>query len=433
MKVETEKISPCKVKLSVKMEAEETRPEYAKVFRIFSNKGRIPGFRPGKAPRAMVQKLFEKEITEEVQGRLVRDNYKKIIEEQKLKYVALTSVSGVVFSPEMGASFVLEVDVEPEFDLPKYKKLSLPFEIEKITDEQVEERIQRQRKAFVKFGDEAAPDYAAAEGDLACVDLVATVDGKPLEEVYPDAKPVGSRQDLWLQLEEGQAPLPEIVEAVKGMKAGEAKEVKVKFPKAFPQEALRGVKAVYGITVKKIRPSVLPTDAELFAQTHSADMDDLRAKTRKAMENAAEMNAKRKREDAAYEALLKKADFEVPESKLNSKTDEVIDRMIRDALYNGVSQDTLKANREAILAQATEVARRQLRIDYVLAAIAREEKIEVSDEAYDAKVAELAKEFSAKPEELKAQLEQSGRRENLLVQIRNEQTMQFIYDQAKVK
>ena len=123
MKVESEKISPCKVKLSVKMEAEETRPEYEKVFRIFSNRGRIPGFRPGKAPRAMVQKLFAKEITEEVQGRLIRDNYKKAVEEQQLRFVALTSVSGVAFSPEIGASFVLEVDVEPEFDLPKYKKL----------------------------------------------------------------------------------------------------------------------------------------------------------------------------------------------------------------------------------------------------------------------------------------------------------------------
>lgn len=433
MKVETEKIGPCKVKLSVKMEAEETRPEYEKVFRIFSNRGRIPGFRPGKAPRAMIQKLFEKEITEEVQGRLIRDNYKKAVDGEKLKFVALTSVSGVAFAPEMGASFILEVDVEPEFDLPKYKKLPLPFEVAPVTDEQVDERIQRQRKAFVKFGDESEPGYAAASGDLVCMDLTATADGKPLEETYPDAKPLASRSDFWLQLDEGQFPLPDLVEAVMGMKSGETKEVKVKFPNTFPQESLRGVKAVYNVTVKKIRPSVPPTDEELFAQTQSADMADLRAKTRKAMENAAEMNARRKREETAVEALLKKADFDVPESRLNEKTDEVIDRLIHEAMYNGVSQDALKANREAILAQATETARRQLRIDYVLAAIAREEKIEVSEEAYDAKVAELAKEFSAKPEELKAQIEKNGRRENLLVQIRNEQTLQFIYDQAKGK
>ncbi len=107
--------------------------------------------------------------------------------------------------------------------------------------------------------------------------------------------------------------------------------------------------------------------------------------------------------------------------------------MIREALYSGVSQDALKANREAILAQATEMARRQLRIDYILAAIAREEKIEVSSEAYDAKVAELANEFSTSPAELKAKIEKSGHRESLVTQILNEQTLQFIYDQAKGK
>ncbi|MEI7899737.1 MAG: trigger factor, partial [bacterium] len=238
MKVDTQHIGPCKVKVIVKAEGNETRPDYEEVMKSFMQHGRVPGFRLGKVPREIIKRDFHKEVTEEVQGRLFRTLYRKALNQEKIKMVSLQDVGDMLFSPETGITFSMVLEVQPEFDLPKYKKMPITFEDPVVTEGQVDEQLDRLRKAFAKF-EEARADHAIEAGDLVSIDFAGLIDGLPVQTVAPEAKAISDGIGFWIQVEEDRF-LPEIVQALKGMKAGESTEVTIHFDKEQPVAALRG-------------------------------------------------------------------------------------------------------------------------------------------------------------------------------------------------
>lgn len=429
MKVDTQSIGPCKVKVIVKAEAEETRSEYEAVIKTFVQHGRIPGFRPGKVPREIVKQHFHKEINEEVHGRLFRSLYTKALEQGKVKMAALRDVGDMLFSPETGITFSMTVDVEPTFDLPKYKKIPVAFEEVAVTEEQVDEHLGRLRKAFAKF-EEAPAGYAVVPGDLVSIDFAGKIDGKPVQELAPEAKSISDGVDFWVQSDDERF-IPEIIAALKGLQAGDSKEIKLKFDKEQPIEVLRGKKAVYQVTVKAVRKLVQPSDEELLKQVKTETLEQLREQTRAHLSESAQHAEKQRREQAVIEYLLKKTDFELPESQVSEEINATLDRMMNEARYRGLTREDLEKNREAIIENASTSAKRQLRLRYVLGRIAAEEKIAVSDAEVDGKIAELSVEFRMKPDQLRAQIEKNGRLDTLRSQIRDEKTLQFLLAESK--
>lgn len=428
MKVDMQSIGPCKVKMIVKAEADETRHDYEEVLRSFMLHGRVPGFRQGKVPREIIKRDFHKEITEEVHGRLFRSLYRKALDQEKVKMVALRDVGDVLFSPETGITFAMTLDVQPDFDLPKYKKVPVTFEDPVVTEAQVDEHLDRLRKAFAKF-EEAPAGHAIESGDFVSIDYAGLVDGQSVKDVAPEAKSISDGTDFWIQVEEDRF-LPEIVRAIKGMKAGESTEVKFKFDKEHAP-ALRGKKAVYSVTVKTVRMRVLPKDGDLLTQVKIDSMDKLREQTRLNLNESAQQAEKQRREQTIIEFLLKKNDFELPESQVSEEINTIMDRMMNEAHYRGQTREDLEKNREAIIETATASAKRQLRIRYVLGRIAEQEAITLTDAEVDQKIAELSVEFRMKPEQLRAQIEKNERMDMLRSQIRDEKTMRFLLDEAK--
>jgi len=429
MKVDMQKVGPCKVKVIVKAEADETRKDYEEVMQTFMRQGRVPGFRPGKVPREIIKRDFHKEITEEVQGRLFRAFYRQALDQQGVKMVSLRDVTDMLFSPETGITFSMTVDVQPEFDLPKYKKIPVIFEDPVVTEAQVDEHIDRLRKAFAKF-EAASAEHPVEAGDLVSIDFTGLIDGKPVKEVAPEAKAISEGADFWVQMEEDRF-IPEVINAIKGMKAGEATEVKFKFSKEQPVEALRGKKAVYSVTIKTVRMRVLPKDEELLSQVKLESLDKLREQTRANLTEAAQQAEKQRREQTIVEFLLKKSEFDLPESQVAEEINMTLDRMANEAHYRGLTRDDMEKNREAIIENATGSAKRQLRLRYILGRIAEQEGIALTDDEVTQKLATLATEFRMKPEQLRAQIEKNERMDLLRSQIRDEKTLRFLLDEAK--
>lgn len=429
MKVDTQSIGPCKVKVIVKAEAEETRSDYEAVIKAFMQHGRIAGFRPGKVPREIIKQHFHKEITEEVHGRLFRALYPKALEQGKVKMVALRDVGDLLFSPETGITFSMTADVEPTFDLPKYKKIPVTFQEPAVTEAQVDEHLGRLRKAFAKF-EESSAGHVIGAGDLVSIDFAGKIDGKSVQEIAPEAKSISDGTDFWIQSDDERF-LPEIVAALKGMQVGESKEVKLKFEKDQPIESLRGKKAVYQVAVKAVRKLIQPSDEELLKQVKTESLEKLREQTRTHLTESAQQAEKQRREQAVIEFLLKKTEFELPESQVADEINATLDRMMNEARYRGATREDLEKNREAIIEGASASAKRQLRLRYVLGRIAAEEAITVSDAEVDGKIAELSVEFRTKPEQLRAQIEKNNRMDTLRSQIRDEKTLQFLLAEAK--
>lgn len=435
MKFETKESSPCVMALSVKAEADETKAPYQKVLNVFMREASIPGFRKGKVPLNIIKQKFQQEIAHECQQACFSEFYPKALKESGLDAVNLQNVTDVLFTPETGFSCTALVEVKPTFDLPKYKKLAIKAGDATVTDEQVTERVESFRKAFAKFEDAKEGD-AIAEGDFVQFDYAGALDDKaktPLAEVAPDQKAVCGATGFWTQLEEGRF-LPEILDALKGMKAGETKDdVKVKFPKDNAPETLKGKKCVYTVTVKGFRRRTLPDDATFAADAKAESLDALRAQIREQMEKDAAAAELENRKGQAIELLLKKADFAVPPSLVQRQIQSYLQDLAQRAQYSGMSADYIEQNRDKILADAEANAVRQVRLSYILLGIAKAENIEATDADVNAGLEKMAAGSNGKTTaaDLLKQLQEHDQVDLYKEQLRAEKAIDLILSEAK--
>ncbi|MBR4476326.1 MAG: trigger factor [Kiritimatiellae bacterium] len=387
MKTDTKKLDKCQVKLVVTLDAEEAAACIKEVEKAFVKEARLPGFRPGKAPVELIRKQFAAQIKDEVQRTMFRRHYADAVKAEGVDEVALADVQDVKCDAT-GGGFTAIIDVKPVFKLPAYKGLKIAPANAKVEDSAVAEQIERLRAAYAKYEDAKEGETVAA-GDFVQIDYTGTVDGKPILELAPDAKIVASGTGFWTQVEEGRF-LPEILEAVKGMKAGETKaEVKATFDKASAPEPLKGKKAVYSVTLKAFRRRVLPTDAEFAEKAKAESVEALTKTIRESMEKQAVEQEAARRENDAVEMLLKKVDFDVPQSQVHRAMDGYLNQLAQRAQYAGLTAEYFEQNREKILKDAEENATRQVRLWYVIDAIAEAEKIEAKDEERGKKVVEF--------------------------------------------
>ena len=370
--------NPCVISLTVKADAEEIKDEAKKVLNEFVREAQIPGFRKGKVPVELIRKNFAAELKRETEGACFRALYPKAVEESKLKVIALEGVTEMKLDEATGIEFTALVEVRPEYKMPKYKGLPIKQQDAKVEDKAVEDQLESMRKMFAKFEDAKDGD-TVGDGDFVQFDYKGTLDGKPLAEVVPDQKAVCEATGFWTQIEEGRF-LPEILEALQGMKAGEEKkDVKVKFPKDAAPEPLKGKKVAYDLKVSMIRKRTLPDDAGLAEAAKVESVDKLRADIRERLEKQATEAEVENRRNQAIELLLKKTDFDVPPSLVQRQTEAHLGQLAQQMQYAGVTSDYIEQNREKILKDASEHAEKQVRLSYILLDIAAAEKIETDE------------------------------------------------------
>lgn len=387
MKTSKKKQGKCRIELKVVLDAAEKAEIVKSVEREFLREAQVPGFRKGKVPIEVIRKNFAGSLKQEIATAMVRKFHPEAVKAEEVDEVALVGVKEFDVEGE-GGSFTVIVDERPTFKLPTYKGLKIADADATVKDAEVDEQIGRLRAAYATFED-GKEGESAADGDYVQIDYEGTVGGKKILEINPEAKIVAEGKGFWTQLEEGRF-LPEILDAVKGMKAGETKEkVAAKFAKEGAPEGLAGAKAVYTVTLKTLRRRVLPDDATLAEKAKAESFDKLKASVRESMERAKVESEKRRRENEAVELLLKKVDFDVPATQVESAMRGMLSEMAQRAQLSGIDASYFEENAEKIRKEAEEGAERQVRLWYVIDAIAKAEKIEASDNEIGQKVVEF--------------------------------------------
>lgn len=377
MKTTQKNLDNSQVKLTVELDAGEAAAVITKVEKQFMREAQIPGFRKGKVPLELIRRQFSNALEEEAKKEMFREYYSQAVNAEKIEEVALADVTEINITKEAG-SFVATIDVKPEFKLPTYKGLKISSQDVTVTDEAVDNQIESLRKAFAKFEDAKEGD-AAAKGDYIQIDYKGTVKGKSILELNPEAKIVAEGTGFWTQIEDGRF-LPEILEAVEGMKIGETKEkVAAKFDKETAPEGLKGVKAEYTVTLKALRTRILPTDEEFIKVRGEESLENMKKKMRETMEKAAVERESVRRENEAAEILMKKVDFAVPQSMVRNAMDNYLSDLSQRAQLSGIGVEYFKENRDKIMKEAEESAVKQVRLWYVIEAIAKAEDIKVED------------------------------------------------------
>ena len=387
MKTSSENLDKCQVKVSVELDADEMKGIVKGVEGVFLREAQIPGFRKGKVPIQIIRRQFADGLKQEIERAMFQKKYPDALKAEAIDEIALADVQNVKYD-ENGGSFVAIVEQKPKFKIPSYKGLKVDFNEAKVEDAEVNEQVERLRAAYAKYED-AKEGEAVADGDFVQIDYEGMVGKKKILEINPEAKIVGEGKGFWTQVEEGRF-LPEILDAVKGMKVGETKEeIKAKFDKESAPEGLKGEKAVYTVTLKSFRRRILPNDTEFAEKAKAESFEKLVANLRETMQkNAVDQEAIR-RENQAIELLMKKVDFDVPQSQVRRAMDGYLQELAQRAQYSGLDASYFEQNRDKILKDAEAVAERQVRLWYVIDAIAAEEKIEAKDEEKGKKVIEF--------------------------------------------
>ena len=382
MKTETKKISGCRVQLNVSLDASETGEIVKGVEKVYLRNARIPGFRPGKAPIEIVRRSFDVEMDRDMKERAITTKLPDAVKAEDLDFVDIVEVKDVTCSPE-GGSFTAVVDLKPQFKLPTYKGLKISHNDVAVQDATVDKYVEEMRDMHSTYVDAAEGDVVG-EGDYVQIDYSGTVDGKPILEVAPEATMVASAKGYWVRVREGYF-LAEILDALKGMKAGETKSgIKAQFDKKAAPEGLGGKKALYDVTVKTLRRRVLPDDAKLAEQMKAESFDKFKADLRANLERRAAAEERARREDEAYNLLLKKVDFPLPESVVERQRDSILADFAKRA--GNIDAAALNEQRDRLMGEMTAEAERQVRFFYLAEAIAKEEKLDCKPEECGRKV-----------------------------------------------
>src|SRR5437660_7409281 len=306
MNVTVENLAPCKKLVRVEIETETVDKTFDSITKEFQREASLPGFRPGKAPRDMVLRKYEKDIQLEVKKKLISDSYKKAVEEQKLDVLGYPDIEEIQFNRGQPLQFAATIETAPEFEVPEYKGLPVKKENRTVTEQDLERAMQALREPRVSFQKVERPIQTA---DIAVVNYTGISEGKPITEIAPTAKGLTEQKGFWLDVP-SKSFIPGFAEQLMGAKAGEKRTVNVDFPADFVTPQLAGKKGVYEVEIVEVKEKVLPALDEAFAKSYGAEnLEKLKEGVKRDLENELTYKQKKSVQDQLVRALLDRVQF----------------------------------------------------------------------------------------------------------------------------
>lgn len=432
MNIVVEKQPKCVATLRVEIPAEKVQGQRDQIVRGYATKARVPGFRPGKAPKALVEKRFEKEITEELNERLVNEAFDEALKQEDLKVLDFGSPENLTTSADGGISFVSKLTLAPEVQLPEYKGITVTVPPVAVPEEDVQGQLKALQERFADFKD--IEGRAAEMADFAVLDYSSTVEGKPTEEFL--GKPAGylsGREGFWVRLDE-KAFLPGFAAQLVGMNVGDTKEITVTLPEDFPVADLCTKEMVFTTTVKELKEAILPElNDELAAKlAPGKTMAEITEIIRENMQQ----ERKRRIDDMKVNQIVAHfnslVDFELPDELVTQETQSQADAMVQRGVQAGMSEDEIQSQQAEIFASAGNQAVTNLRTNFILQEIARVEKITVTDAELVNHLARIAQSRKVSPKKFIKDMQRSGRLPSVRSSIGIGKAIDFLVEHAEV-
>lgn len=431
MKIDLQDVTDTRKTLAVTLESSEIEAEEKSLLAHFTNQAKIPGFRPGKAPLAMVKKRFAKEVKAELNNRVLSKAYQEATKDSKVELINVVDVDQKEIVVGEAATFTFTVDVKPSFEVPEYKGLELTGLSEEIDDKEVDELIENVRAERADF---QPVEREAQKTDYVKFSHKGTIDGQAISEIVED-KPVFSEMpQTWEEVGSENGLIPGLSQQLEGLKVGDKKEIEVEFPADFHVEGLREKKAVYAVEVLEVRERTLPPmDEEFFKAQQVKDLDELKERVSTFIKNR---KAQEKREDLrrqAGEKLLAAVDFPLPQSMVESETEGALRQLVTSNARNGVPQEQIESNKEELHESAVKTANERVKMQFLLGEIAAKEEIALTDEDVNRYIMGYAQQSGKKPDAIVKELRKD---QNRLRQIQQsllfDKALEFLVDQATV-
>lgn len=426
MSLKVENLEHNMVKLTIEVSAEEFDGAMQSAYQKNKNKINIPGFRRGKAPRQMIEKMYGPGIFyEDAANEVIPAAYDREVAECDLELVSQPKIG--VEQIEKGKPFIFtaEVAVKPEVTLGEYKGLEVPKAELAVTEEEIQEQIDKERENNARMID--IDDRGVENGDVIKLDFDGSVDGVPFEG--------GKSENYELTVGSGSF-IPGFEEQLVGAKIGEELDVNVTFPEEYHAKELAGKAAMFKCRVNEIKVRELPEADDDFAQDVSEfdTMEEYRADIRKNLTEKKETEARSAKENAAVEKAVENAAMDIPEAMIDSQVRQMAEDFSRRIQSQGLTLEQYLQftgmTAEKLLEQMRPEAEKRIKNSLTLEAVARAENIEISEEKVDEEIAKMAEMYKMEADNVKNMLGEAG-----LKQIRTDLAIQeavnLLRDSAK--
>jgi len=426
MKVTAERIDNHKITLEMEVPQAEVAKALDKAYRKLANRLNIPGFRKGKAPRKIIEMRVGKQVLlDEAFEILAPKAYNQALEEQNLEPVTRPEIEVVKLSESEPLVFKATFIRKPDVELGEYKGLKVKVDPVAVTDEDVEREIEALRNRHAKMV--VAEDAELAKGDFAIIDFEGFIDGQPFKG--------GDAKGYPLEVGSGSF-IPGFEEQLLGAKAGEEREVNVTFPEDYFVSELAGKQAQFKVKIHEIKRKELPEVDDEFAKDVSEfeTLEELKAALRNKLEKAAQEKAERDFRTNAVKQAVDNAKVDIP----NVMIEERIDNMINDLDINlqargaSLSQylQYAKIDLPQLRENYREAAAYNVKTDLVMEQIAKEEKLQVSEEEMEAEIEAMAKMYQASVKEVRKIVTEQNRIGALVATILRKKAIQVIVNSA---
>lgn len=414
--------------LKITAPATEVNAGYKKAVQKIADQANIPGFRKGKAPRAIIEMHYGKEAVKQEAFEIVANKaYSEALNQEKLIPVSDPKVEESTFEEGKDMELTIKVTLKPEPELGEYKGLHVEKKEVEVTDEQVDAQIKDMmgRDAKMVVAEEGA---VIEKGDFAIIDFAGTVDGEPFSGGEGKGYPleVGSNSFI-----------PGFEDQLVGLSKGDSTDVEVTFPEDYFVKDLAGKEAIFKVNIQDVKRKELPelNDEYVASKTEFKTVEDLRANYKERMQKAAEANAKAEYEHELIDLAVANAKFSVPEIMIEDKISQMVEEMKMSLESRKMSLDMYMQYTGLDMAKIREnqrpVAEENVKTDLVLDAIAKAEDIQVDMADVDAEIAAISAQHGASPEEVKKIIKGNGTMGLLLANILRRKAAHVVIDSAK--
>lgn len=428
LEVSIESRSACERHVSVTVSRDDIERYYEKEFSELMPSAQVPGFRPGHVPRRLIEKRFRKDVTEKVKTALLMDSLSQISEEEELSAISEPEIDlEAVEMPDDGPlAFEFDLEVRPEFELPRWKGLWIERPVGEFSDADVDralENVLGDRGRLVPY------DGAAEAGDYITANLTFKHQGEVLAAASEEViriRPVLSFRD---------GRIEKFDELISGASAGETRVGEAELTEDAPNETLRGKRVVAEFQILEVKKLELPElDEQLLDELGGFELEaDLRDAVKDQLQRQLEYEQHRRARDQITAALTVAADWELPPELLERQSHRELERAVMELRRSGFSDDEIHAHENRLRQNSRATTARALKEHFMLERIAEEEEIEVAEEDYDREIDLIAAQRRESPRRVRARMEKGGTMDVLRNQIVERKVVELILDHAQFK
>ena len=432
MSVQVENLEHNMAKLTIEVAAEELEKALDSAYQKQKKQISVPGFRKGKVPRAMIEKMYGAGVFyEDAANILMQQTYPAAVDESGVDIVSRPTVD--VVQIEKGKEFIYtaEVAVRPEVTLGKYMGVTVTKIDTTVTDEEVDAELENQRNKNARTV--TVTDRPVAEGDTAVIDFEGFVDGVAFEGGKGENHPLEIGSHTFIDTFEDQ---------LVGKNTGDEVEVNVTFPEKYQAEDLAGKPATFKVKINEIKTKELPELDDEFAQD-AAGVDTLaeyKEELKKNLTEKKETEAKKTKEDEAIKKIIDKSKMDIPEAMINTQCETMVEEFAQRIAQSGLTMEQYLQFSGMTVDQLKEQVRPEaltrIQSSLVLEQIAKDENIEVTDADVDAEVEKMAKAYGMEPDKLKEYMgdaEKESMKKDIAITKAVDLIMDNIKERAKAK